>query len=167
MNSSRNEKLAHSDQGARRLARTSLPAHIRLLSCPLCRIRRARDMGWFLYVIECVDGSLYTGITVDMAARYRAHGNGKGARYTRAHPPLRLLISIPYPDRSSASREEYRVKQLSPAQKRAFIHQHLETQAALPCSERPSSEPSMTTSITPSSPANAVDKPVLPISGNA
>ena len=45
---------------------------------------------WFLYLIECRDGSVYTGITVDVAARYAAHISGKGARYTRSHPPLRL-----------------------------------------------------------------------------
>ncbi|MBS1154707.1 MAG: Excinuclease subunit, N-terminal [Proteobacteria bacterium] len=81
-------------------------------------------MGWFLYLIECQDGSLYTGITVDVPARYAAHASGKGARYTRAHPPLRLLVSIPYPDRSSASKAEYRIKQLSPLQKREFANQH-------------------------------------------
>lgn len=81
-------------------------------------------MGWFLYLIECQDGSLYTGITVDVPARYAAHASGKGARYTRAHPPLRLLVSIPYPDRSSASKAEYQIKQLSPVKKREFANQH-------------------------------------------
>ena len=46
---------------------------------------------WYLYLIECVDGSIYTGITVDLDARYAAHKNGSGARYTRSHPPARLL----------------------------------------------------------------------------
>ena len=46
---------------------------------------------WFLYIIECTDGSLYTGITVDVEARYAAHCQGTGARYTRSHPPRRLL----------------------------------------------------------------------------
>ena len=75
---------------------------------------------WFLYLIECIDGSIYTGITVDVAARYAAHASGKGARYTRSHPPARLLASFCYPDRSSASKAEYRIKQLSPAEKRRF-----------------------------------------------
>lgn len=81
-------------------------------------------MSWYLYLIECQDGSIYTGITVNVAARYAAHACGKGARYTRAHPPLRLLVSIPYPDRSSASKAEYRIKQLSPGQKRELANQH-------------------------------------------
>ena len=75
---------------------------------------------WVLYLIECVDGSIYTGITVDLAARYAAHKDGSGARYTRSHPPLRLLGYEEPPDRSSASKAEYRIKQLSPAEKRRY-----------------------------------------------
>jgi putative endonuclease len=75
---------------------------------------------WFLYLIECRDGNIYTGIAVDVAARYAAHLNGKGARYTRSHPPKRLLAAIDYPDRSSALSAEYAVKQISAAEKRAY-----------------------------------------------
>ena len=80
---------------------------------------RPRD--WFLYLIECVDASIYTGIAVDVAARYAAHASGKGARYTRAHPPRRLLAVVPFADRSSASQAEYAVKQLSAREKRALV----------------------------------------------
>lgn len=75
---------------------------------------------WFLYLIECKDGSVYTGITVDVAARYAAHTEGKGARYTRSHPPARLLAAIEYPDRSRASQAEHEVKALSASEKRAY-----------------------------------------------
>jgi ribosome-associated protein len=75
---------------------------------------------WFLYLIECEDGSIYTGIAVDVAARYASHASGKGARYTRSHPPKRLLASVAYPDRSSALKAEYEVKCLSAAAKREF-----------------------------------------------
>ena len=75
---------------------------------------------WYLYLIECIDGSIYTGITVDVAARYLAHCQGRGARYTRAHPPQQLLGYECHPDRSSASRAEYRIKQLSPQAKRQY-----------------------------------------------
>ena len=77
--------------------------------------------GWFLYVIECVDGSLYTGIATDPEARFEVHAAGKGARYTRSHPPLRLVLTEPHPDRSSASKAEYAFKQLTAAQKRGRI----------------------------------------------
>jgi len=72
---------------------------------------------WFLYLIECADGSIYTGITVDVAARYAAHCQGSGARYTRSHPPLRLLGFETHPDRSAASKAEYRIKQMTTANK--------------------------------------------------
>lgn len=77
--------------------------------------------GWFLYVIECADGSLYTGIAIDPQARFEVHAAGKGARYTRSHPPLRLVLTEPHPDRSSASKAEYAFKQLSAAEKRRLI----------------------------------------------
>ena len=73
---------------------------------------------WFLYIVECEDGSLYTGITVDPEARFAAHRAGKGARYTRSHRPLRMLMAVAFPDRSSASKAEYRVKQMPPREKR-------------------------------------------------
>ena len=75
---------------------------------------------WYLYLIECVDGSIYTGITVDVAARYAAHLAGKGARYTRSHPPRCLLGYEQHPDRSSASRAEFQIKKLNPAEKRSY-----------------------------------------------
>ena len=75
---------------------------------------------WFVYLIECTDGCLYTGITVDPAARFKAHLEGRGARYMRLHPPLRMLAVEPHPDRSAASKAEYRIKQLSSAEKRIY-----------------------------------------------
>ncbi|MDR0777147.1 MAG: GIY-YIG nuclease family protein [Azonexus sp.] len=75
---------------------------------------------WFLYLIECVDGSIYTGITTDVAARYAAHCRGVGARYTRSRPPVRLLGFEARPDRASAARAEYRIKQLLAAAKREY-----------------------------------------------
>jgi putative endonuclease len=77
-------------------------------------------LSWFLYVIECRDGSLYTGIAIDPRARFAMHVAGKGARYTRSHPPRRLLAMLPYPDRSSASKAEYALKQLPAGEKRRF-----------------------------------------------
>ena len=81
-------------------------------------------MAWFVYLIECRDGSIYTGIAIDVDARYAAHTSGKGARYTRSHPPRRLLAAIRYPDRSAAAKAEYRIKQLSPREKRELGLRH-------------------------------------------
>ena len=77
-------------------------------------------MGWFVYLIECTDGSVYTGVAVDVQRRYAEHAAGKGARYTRSHPPARLLASFPHPDRSSALKAEHAIKRLSAAEKRAL-----------------------------------------------
>lgn len=75
---------------------------------------------WFLYVLECSDGSLYTGITVDVEKRFAAHISGKGARYTRSRPPQRILAVTQHEDRSSASRAEHAVKKLTLEKKRIF-----------------------------------------------
>jgi putative endonuclease len=78
---------------------------------------------WFVYLIECKDGSLYTGITVDLESRFKAHQQGRGARYMRLHPPLRMLAAEAHPDRSAASKAEHRIKQLTAADKRAYAAQ--------------------------------------------
>lgn len=93
----------------------------------------AEDRSWFVYLIECTDGSIYTGIAVDVKARFDAHCAGKGARYTRSHPPLRLLASAAYPDRSTASQEEYRIKQLTSAMKRAYADMLIARQISPAC----------------------------------
>jgi len=111
----------------------------------------AEDRSWFVYLIECTDGSIYTGIAVDVKARFDAHCAGKGARYTRSHPPLRLLAraaprvrlwpSAAYPDRSTASQEEYRIKQLTPAVKRAYADMLIARQISRSCQTTAAQEP--------------------------
>ncbi len=68
--------------------------------------------GWCLYLLECTNGSYYSGITNNLEARYAAHLAGKGAKYTRANPPVRVLASKAYSDRSSASVAEAVLKKL-------------------------------------------------------
>ncbi len=76
---------------------------------------------WWLYLLECGDGSWYAGISNDPDARLLAHAQGRGARYTRGRGPLRLLASRAYPDRAAASRAEYALKRLPKARKLAFF----------------------------------------------
>jgi putative endonuclease len=76
---------------------------------------------WYVYLIECRNGSWYAGITNDLEARYAAHAAGKGARYTRANPPVKLLGARPFPDRSAASRAEHEIKRLPKAKKLAWL----------------------------------------------
>ncbi len=89
-------------------------------------------MGWFVYVIECRDGSLYTGIAVDVEKRFAKHAAGKGGRYTRSHPPLRVLASFPCADRSVALKAEHAIKKLSPAAKRALCVGELRIEQIVP-----------------------------------
>jgi putative endonuclease len=81
----------------------------------------AANGSWCLYLIECRNGSWYAGITNRLDARYAAHVAGRGARYTRANPPVRLLGSRNYPDRASASRAEWAIRQLPREKKLAFL----------------------------------------------
>lgn len=78
---------------------------------------------WCVYLIECRNGAWYAGITNDLAARYAAHVAGKGARYTRANPPVRLLGSRAFADRSEASKAEWAVKRLPKARKLAWLQE--------------------------------------------
>ena len=69
-------------------------------------------MSWCLYLLECSNGAYYAGITNDLEARFTAHLSGKGARYTRANPPIKIIASKAYPDRSTASIAEAQLKNL-------------------------------------------------------
>lgn len=83
-------------------------------------------MAWHVYMIECEDGSVYTGIAIDVAQRYAMHCAGKGAKYTRSRKPRRLLASFPLPDRSSAAKAEYAIKQLAASDKRRLTAAQLQ-----------------------------------------
>jgi putative endonuclease len=78
---------------------------------------------WQVYILECADGSLYTGIARDLQARIAAHNNGTGAKYTRGRGPVKLLHHEPAPDRSTALRREALLKQLSRAAKLQLTRQ--------------------------------------------
>lgn len=76
----------------------------------------------YAYLVECADGTLYAGYTVDLAKRIAAHNQGKvGAKYTRARRPVTLRYFESFPDQHAAMHREYQLKQLSRAQKLALI----------------------------------------------
>ena len=80
-------------------------------------------MSYSLYIVRCADGTLYTGIAVDVARRVSQH-NGEmrsGARYTSARRPVRLVYQAQFPTRSAASIEEARIKRLTRAEKQQLI----------------------------------------------
>ncbi len=78
-------------------------------------------MPFFCYIVECADGSFYTGWATDPVRRARQHNRGKGARYTRLHRPVRLVYVEEQPDVSSALKRERALKSLSHAQKKALV----------------------------------------------
>ena len=92
-------------------------------------------MARFLYLLECSDGSVYTGIATDVAKRFEKHASGLGARYTRSRKPVRVLASFELTDRASASRAEYWVKRLTPAQKRVLAAGERTLESVLPLPE--------------------------------
>jgi putative endonuclease len=77
--------------------------------------------GWWVYILRCADGTLYTGITTDPAGRVRRHNAGTASRYTRSRRPVKLAYREPRPDRSTALRREAAIKKLSRPQKLALI----------------------------------------------
>ena len=74
-----------------------------------------------MYVLECADGTLYTGYTVNVEARIATHNAGKGAKYTAARRPVKLLAAATFATKHDAMSAEYRFKQLSRTQKMALI----------------------------------------------
>lgn len=92
-------------------------------------------MAWFLYLLECSDGSVYTGIAIDVQARFDKHASGAGARYTRSRKPVRVLASFELADRASASRAEYWVKRLPALDKRALAAGSRALESVLPAAQ--------------------------------
>jgi putative endonuclease len=75
----------------------------------------------YVYVIECVDGSLYTGYTTDVQRRVREHDAGEGAKYTRGRTPVELVYTESFDSKSAAMSREYEIKQLSRAEKERLV----------------------------------------------
>lgn len=76
---------------------------------------------WVLYILECRDGTFYTGITDQLEKRLKAHNTGKGAKYTRGRGPVILRYREPCADHSAALRREIEVKRLSRKQKMELL----------------------------------------------
>ncbi len=78
-------------------------------------------MPWYVYILRCGDGTLYTGITDDIPRRLAAHRAGKGAKYTRGRGPLELVYQERVPDKSAALRREAAIKRLRRREKERLI----------------------------------------------
>ena len=82
------------------------------------------DKEWTVYILECGDGTLYTGITDDLQRRLKAHEAGKGAKYTRGRGPLTLRYQETVPDKSTALKRECALKRLRKCEKMVIIHEN-------------------------------------------
>jgi predicted GIY-YIG superfamily endonuclease len=80
-------------------------------------------MSYYVYLLRCADGTLYTGSTNDPVRRAKVHNSGKGAKYTRSRLPVELVYQEECADRSAALRRESAIKRLSRAEKLALIAQ--------------------------------------------
>lgn len=78
---------------------------------------------WYVYIVECADGTFYTGTAKDVNKRVLTHNSGNGAKYTRSRLPVVLKAFKSFPDRSLACKEEYRIKGLSRIDKYLLIVQ--------------------------------------------
>lgn len=76
---------------------------------------------YYVYLLECEDGTLYAGITTDVDRRFKEHESGAGGHYTSAKKARRIVYTEQHPDRSAASKREAQIKKLSRAQKLALI----------------------------------------------
>lgn len=92
---------------------------------------------WYLYLIRTADNALYTGITTDVARRYRQHQTGKGAKALRGKSGLMLVFAAQVGDRSLALRIEYHIKQLTKHQKKHLVSEREASEALLSSLQMP------------------------------
>lgn len=78
-------------------------------------------MAWWVYILRCGDGTLYTGTATDVDRRAAVHNSGKGAKYTRSRRPVTVVYREECGDKSAALRREWRIKRLTRGEKLALI----------------------------------------------
>lgn len=91
------------------------------------RVESKSNKQWYLYVVHCADGSLYTGVTTDLSRRVKEHNddNKRGAKYTRSRRPVKLVFWEHHSSRSAAQSAEYSFKKLSKKKKNDIISSKL------------------------------------------
>jgi putative endonuclease len=87
---------------------------------------------WWLYLLVCRDGRTYAGIATDIAARFAAHSSGKGAKFTRANPPVRVLGALAFASRSEALKAEAALKKLDRPEKLAWARKYPPISGGIP-----------------------------------
>jgi predicted GIY-YIG superfamily endonuclease len=87
---------------------------------------KANSRRWYVYILKCRDGTLYTGITNDLSRRAAEHNSGTASRYTRSRRPVQIIYKEPCSNRSAALKKEYAVKSLTRKEKEDYIERHAE-----------------------------------------
>jgi putative endonuclease len=77
---------------------------------------------WFVYILLCADGSLYTGSTNNLEKRFTDHQKGKGSKYTRSHKPIKIVYSEKLESKSAALKREIEIKKMSKTKKAALCN---------------------------------------------
>jgi len=88
---------------------------------------QSNEVLWHVYMVRCIDGSLYTGIAKDVDARVLQHNAGQGAKYTRAKRPVVLVYQEPAESHRAALEREAAIKRLRPEKKRLLLKNNLES----------------------------------------
>ncbi len=91
---------------------------------------------WYLYILRCKDGSLYTGITTDIPRRLEAHRQGRGAKYTRGRGPLTLVYRETCGSHSDALKREWQIKALTREEKCKLLRENLKEEPEI-CLDKP------------------------------
>ena len=92
---------------------------------------------YYVYILECVNKALYTGITTNLNRRFREHKSGEGAKYTRKNRPIKIRYHEVYPTRSAATKREMQIKSWSRTKKLALVKgEKWVIKAALRCGKR-------------------------------
>jgi putative endonuclease len=76
----------------------------------------------YTYMVECADGTLYTGWTTDLYQRLSAHNAGRGAKYTKSRRPVRLVYAEAHEEKRTAMQREYHIKQMTRSEKETLLH---------------------------------------------
>lgn len=84
---------------------------------PILRYMNPKKSSWFVYMVKCKDGSIYTGISNDVEDRIKEHNSGEGAKYTASRKPVQLIFQEKHPDKSSAFKREIQIKRWSKVRK--------------------------------------------------
>ena len=87
-------------------------------------LKKDKNKCWWVYILHCEDGTLYTGITNNPIQRFVDHCESRGAKYTKNNPPKEIMYLESAPDKSQASKREYAIKQLTRKDKWVLIEEH-------------------------------------------